>query len=261
MTDDLAAHRSAWWGPLRQHGHDWKFDVRSHADLVPPSVAQASVPPVVDVRESDRSVDVRLHVLDPGRGAVRVVVSRLADERSSWTTVRARLVSGTRRDGWWLASVPFSRCTSDPGDRDVTAGVTDRVGNVQYVQIGSVEKLVLDHRGPGWRFSGFGYTDGDPQGPLVVSFDEPAFGITTASLVVTVAGEQVPAPWACTDPGGTAVDCAAGPVAKAQLDTGVRPSPSSSVRLLVNPEHVLDLRDASGNPAQPRSEAGWYVSS
>jgi hypothetical protein len=216
---------------------------------------------LVDLRADDRSVAVRLRVVDPGRGTAGVVVSRLNDERTDWTAVRARLVSGTRRDGWWLAALPFSRCTTDAGDRGVSVRLTDRIGNVRDAEIGTIDKLVGDHRGPGWRSSGFGNPDADPTGPLVVSFDEPAFGVTPDSLVATISGQPVQATWACTDPSGAGVDCATGPVRTAQLQTTVRPSPATTAGVLVNPEHNLDLRDALGNPAQPRSGGEWYVPS
>jgi hypothetical protein len=259
MSDALTAYRSAWWGPLRRHGQDWRFVVRSHSDLVPPALSRVVMPSTVDLRESDRSVDVRLHVVDPGRGTAGVVVSRLADERTHWTAVRARLVSGTRRDGWWLAALPFSRCTSNAGDREVAARLTDRLGNVQDVQVGILDKLVGDHRGPVWRTSGFGNHDAGPAGPLVVSFDESAFGVTPDSLVATISGHPVQAPWVCTDPNGAAVDCATGPVKTAELQTSVRPAPGTTAAVLVNPEHCLDLRDASGNPASPRGGGEYYV--
>lgn len=261
MVDAVTAYRSAWWGPLRQHGHDWKVSVRSRPDLVPPTVRRVSMPSAVDLRDKDRSVDVRLHVVDPGRGTAGVVVSRLNDERTDWTQVPARLVSGTRRDGWWLATLPFSRCTADAGDRDVSVRLTDRIGNVREVEVGTINKLVGDHRGPGWRVSGFGNADADPTGPLVVSFDEPAFGVTSNSLVATISGQPVQASWACADPSGAAVDCVSGPVGTAQLQTTVRPSPTTTAGVLVNPDHNLDLRDALGNPARPRSGGEWYVPS
>jgi hypothetical protein len=217
------------------------------------------MPKVVDLRDSDRSVEVRLHVVDSGRGTAAVVVSRLNDERRDWTSVQARLVSGTRRDGWWLAALPFSRCTTNAGDRDVSVRLTDRIGNVRYAEIGTIDKLVGDHRGPNAGPSGFGLFDAGPAGPLVVTFDEPAFGVTPDSLVPTISGQPVQASWACTDPGGVAVDCVTGPVGTAQLQTSVRPAPATTAGILVNPEHHLDLRDAQGNPAPPRTGGEWYV--
>jgi hypothetical protein len=259
MSDVLTEYRSAWWGPLRRHGHDWKFVVLSHSDVVPPVVRRVLMPSAVDLRQSDRSVNVRLHVTDSGRGTADVVVSRLADERTHWTPVQARLVSGTRRDGWWLARLPFSRCTSTAGDRDISVQLTDRIGNVRDAQIGSIDGLVGDHVGPDITASGFGNHDSDPGGPLVVSFDEPAFGVTPSSLVATISGQPVQGSWACVDPNGVPVDCVTGPVKTAQLQTGIRPSAATTAGILVNPEHNLDLRDALGNPAPPRSGGEWFV--
>jgi hypothetical protein len=53
--------------------------------------------------------------------------------------------------------------------------------------------------------------------------------------------------WSCTDAAGGAVDCVAGPVRTATV-TLTEPHLRTSVySTVLNPEHVLDVRDLAGN--------------
>jgi hypothetical protein len=260
MADADLQSRSAWWQPLRDHGHDWRFVVRSHPDVTPPVLWRVVAPTTVDLRESDRAVEVRLHVVDAGRGTKQVSVFRLADARTHWARVPARLVSGTRRDGWWSAGLQFARCTTNPGDPEVTAIATDRLDNASDVlPVVSLEKVVADHRGPQPAVSGFGVHDAGPAGPLEVTFDEAAYGVSAESLALSHEGVRVEGSWTCWGGEAQPVDCVTGPVLRARFLTPSSPQPATSYSLETNPEHVLDLRDALGNPAAPRTSVSWFV--
>ena len=215
-------------------------------------------PPSVDVVDADQTVTVRLHVVDARTGTRTVDVRRLNDAGTSWSGVRARLAAGTRRDGWWVAHLPFSRCTTRADGYEVVATVTDRVGNTSTATVATVEAVAGDHRGPLPGIHGFGLHE-EPAGPLVVTFDEPAFGVTDDSLVLVHEGARVGGTWTCRDPSSTPVDCATGPVLRAELVTSQQPVPSTTYALLVNPEHTLGLTDAVGNPATPRGSGAWFV--
>jgi hypothetical protein len=258
MYDADQAARVAWSRPLRDHGHDWRYVVRSRPDASAPSLHRVVAPTTLDVVDQDRTVRVRLHVVDAGTGTSTVHVARLDDARGSWAGVWARRTAGTRRDGWWVAHLPFSRCTTGAGEHEVVASVTDRVGNTSTVAVASFEAVVGDHRGPLPSVHGFGLHE-EPAGPLVVTFDEPAFGVTGDSLVLMHEGARVGGTWTCWDPNSTAVDCVAGPVLRAELVTSERPVPATIYDLVVNPEHTLDLTDALGNPSVPRDERKWFV--
>jgi len=258
MYDADQAGRVAWWGPLRDHGHDWRYVVRSRPDASAPSLRRVVAPTTLDVVDQDRSVRVRLHLVDAGTGTATVDVRRLNDARGAWSGVRARRTSGTRRDGWWVARLPFSRCTTGAGEHQVVAIMTDRVGNTATVTVASFEAVVGDHRGPLASVHGFGLHE-EPVGPLVVTFDEPAFGVTGDSLVLVHDGARVGGTWSCWDSTSTAVDCVAGPVRRAELVTSERPVPATIYALVVNPEHTLDLTDALGNPSTPREKRDWFV--
>lgn len=101
-------HDVSW---LDDHGMDARFEVYDGPDREAPNLAGISFRPgeVVDTGGGPVTVEIPMEVTDPGSGVDRVSVrvahptSRQGEERIYSST--ATLVSGTARDGTWLAKV------------------------------------------------------------------------------------------------------------------------------------------------------------
>jgi hypothetical protein len=61
----------------------------------------------------------------------------------------------------------------------------------------------------------------------------------------------VPGGWACSSASGAAVDCGSGPLRSATWTPAAPLTPGASYGVDFNPEHILDVRDPSGNPLDP----------
>src|SRR4029079_7592740 len=90
--------------------------------------------------------------------------------------------------------------------------------------------------------------------PLTVNFNEAVTGISTTSATVTTAdglGNPVAGTWACTDKSNAPTPCTTGHVRHANFTpTGGFSAYSAfnGFHLHLNPNHVLDITDFTGNP-------------
>jgi hypothetical protein len=240
---------------LRAHGLPSSFHVRARSDLDAPRLtSETSLPSAVDLHAGDVGVPVRLHVRDADSGTTRVLAwftTRGNSQRGGPSTVLRR-VSGTPQDGWWEGTVRLTHCQAFSDRWMLAANATDLRGLTrwpvfagQVIEVQGTDHTVeLIERGtPSWT---------DPT-RLRILFGEEMAGISPTSAVVQRHDFQpfrtvpVTAAWACADSSGSAVDCFTGPVRSATVTLDEPHVRTSAYGVLVNPEHVLDVRDLAGN--------------
>ena len=242
---------------LRAGGFPSTFSVRARSDLQAPRLTSETVlPSAVDLHDGDVSVPVRVHVRDAASGVATVsayFTTWGGSQRGGPTVVLSR-VSGTSHDGWWEGSVALTHCRAFSDRWMLGARATDVRGAVrqpvffdQVVEVRGTDHAVQLPIGGG----AVSWTD---PAQLRVTFPEDMVGISATSAllrrtdfvpvyrVVPVTGT-----WSCADAAGGAVDCVVGPVRTATV-TLTEPHLRTSVySTVLNPEHVLDVRDLAGN--------------
>jgi hypothetical protein len=246
---------------LRQVGAPTGVRVVGHVDTHRPQVGQPRIQPSepVDLRGGAQRFVVRVRIRDVGAGISRASFTFEGDDTSmehQGYDNRMRLVSGTRHDGIWKATVILPRCEGEaghwsgyvtafdyglPGDQASTRDVRVRNADIAppfVEQVGGVR----------------------PEGPVRIRFDEDVVGVTAENtLVFQGFADEADRPtqpvpiggaWVCANAAGAVVDCAAGPVRTAAF------TPSSPFvdlegtvhTVLLNPEGHLGLTDMTGNP-------------
>lgn len=248
LLSDRAGNRRAY-GRDSMAANDFTSRIRVQAltDTTPPVIEPLSAAPSsLDVRDSDAHVPLRLRATDTGAGVARVWV-RLHGPYGDTPVAAMTLVSGTPADGVWESDLVVPRCGTRSGTYLLTATAVDRAGA---------------RRDTGWVYPVVDVTARDNEAPaartlfggpalLPVAFSEDVTGISAASAAVSTGfgtrSVSVGGQWTCSDASGAAVDCQTGPVRRAQF----RPtSPLVPAPYIVelNPNHVLDIQDASANP-------------
>ena len=215
VTDAAGFLRVAWWGPLRDHGLPWYYDVRSMPDQRSPRVVTAGLArSAVDVRTGDGSVAVTVRATDRDSG-VSTVRAVLRDRSGSWRrSAVLSLRAGTRRDGIWRGALVLPRCQTVAGDYTLEIRVRDRAGQVRTRSgLGRLSVRAADHQAPGWTVS----QEFESSRNLAVAFTEPVTGLTQDTLSLRrLSGDPaaVPGAWQCRDDAGAPADCATGPGAR-----------------------------------------------
>jgi hypothetical protein len=228
--------------------------VRSHADLTEPRVITARPSTrLVDVSTQDGSIVLTVQAKDIGSGIQSVTSTVRGADGDDLAMTR---VAGTRHRGTWRLAVPLTHCGSRDRNWAVRFVLLDRSrlstatqGIVTFhVHNGDIVKPQAspgsDNRIP----------------PYVVSFNEDVAGVSDASAVVRVLPEKCcllppPSPpvagtWSCFTAADTPVDCVNGPLRTATWTPAEPLTPDATYWVEVNPEHVLDVTDLFGNPAE-----------
>lgn len=143
-------------------------------DLTAPDADQLSLSTdTVDVTEADRTVTVRVHVIDD-TGVTSVVVQPGPDTpwlANGW----ADLTSGDARDGWWEATVPFHRW-SRPSTYHPVVRLWDRVNHDAEYAPDDAAIEILDSD-PDYEL---------PQASLLAPTPTQAFDVTTTGKTIKV---------------------------------------------------------------------------
>jgi hypothetical protein len=209
-------------------------------------------------------------VLDARGGDARVTVSvRLKDRTSGIAGANLlrpgpfgpegqamRLVSGSKHDGLWLATVTVPRCGAVPGQLQLNMYAFDHVD--RSVSLGrdafGITVLAADTRDPE---AALDLTKAPAR--LGIRFAEAVTGLTPATAVVEATPSAGGAPypvrgrWTCGDAGGASTDCASGHVLAATFEIEAGQPKADGYSVVLNPEGTLGLTDLAGNA--PR----WYV--
>jgi hypothetical protein len=244
-VDELG--RYTFWShrALERRSLPASISVTSGTDLQPPSATFLRIDPQrLDVTDQDGRLRARVRVRDAMSG-VRSVTARLGpDDNGPPGEVALRRTSGSARDGIWRGTIRVHRC--QPYDVAATVRLTavDRAGQARRahsvrqglrVSVRWADALIWPPR---------------TQDGLSLHFPEDVVGMHAASAVLLVGDQQqvVPGTWTCQDAAGVAVDCIRGPVRRADLHVPDPASLPATRIILLNPEHVLDVRDLAGNP-------------
>jgi len=139
------------------------------------------------------------------------------------------------------------RCGTRSGTYLLMAVAVDRARARRYTGWvdPSVDVIARDNEAPTARAL---YTE-PPLLPM--AFSEDVTGVSAISAAVSVGfgtrSAAVTGEWTCSDASGAAVECETGTVRRAQFrPTG--PVVQDQYIVNLNPNQVLDIRDASGNP-------------
>lgn len=258
---------SEWWDfsgkQLRRAEVRHGFRVIGPRDSSQPRVTGYDVSPTqVDATTSNQTITPTVTATDIGAGVSRVTV-RMHPRNLYGISARAELhrTAGTPANGTWTGSLVFKPCktTAGPWVTDVT--VWDAAGNRRPTLHprdltaqgwpALVHVLGPDHTLPAVNFS-------SPDGVVAtVTFDDDVTGIDTDSAIIYRGPYQIsdtdwsdPGPpaegtWSCQDATATVTDCATGLVRTATF-TATKVGDWDT--LMLNPEHVLAVRDTAGNP-------------
>jgi hypothetical protein len=222
--------------------------VISHRDRMPPEVGSVTASASgIDLRSAARTVTIQARIRDAGSGVASASAAILRGVISEFQ-VPLHLVSGTRADGLWRGTWTATTCQVEAGTRTVRVRVRDRASNQGLPDVSSPTVAVIndDHLGPWIPTSELTGTS------ALMTFSEDVFGISPASALLRDPAADPGTPpvsgsWQCVDDAGAPVACEAGPVRTARFLPDA-PFPAHYLRLVINPEHVLDVTDAAGNP-------------
>jgi hypothetical protein len=251
--------QDAWGNPanygpkrLARIGADPSLRVTGVLDDRPPLVSDVTLTPTtVDVREQDATVTVELHATDDLAGVSGGQLRIASPVSGGPPPGTLRLVSGTRHDGVWQASATFSHCRAVTGTVVFEVAVWS-TGTSADVRLDDrpVQVTAGDTKGPGVTVLG------QPQqvaAPVRVAFDEQVTGISPDSAqLIAGNGATVAGAWTCHDATGGPTDCSGTATREAWFAPTATLFPGAAYRLVLNPEHVLDVRDLAGlPPSQP----------
>lgn len=241
---------------LRDNGFPDRLDIVARHDVTAPlPTLESELPEALDVRTTDASFPVRLHVVDAGSGAATVSVHLETPHGTNRApSTRLRLTDGTPADGHWEGSVRMSHCSAVSASYQLFVRVRDVRGGsaTPTFEDDSVAVTAGDHS----VLPAFGRVlTWQSPAALHVRFDEDVVGISPTSAVVrrteyrpSVTTTVVSGSWSCSDSAGQVTSCAAGPVRTATATLSDPPTKDADYQVLLNPEHVLDITDLAGNP-------------
>lgn len=247
---------------LAARGSPTGFHVTSGRDREPPVVNAVTVTPaVVDVTTRNQSVSVQVRARDAGSGVAGGIF--VFARSSSTISGHLRLIGGTVHDGTWRGTAVVDRCSAVTGKW--TSGSVN-VASIGRAPTGSATTRVeldpptvvttRDRDVP--TATVVGRTQ-PPGGPLRFAFDEAVTGVSAASAVLAPTGlgdtalrrqsqSPIAGTWQCHDTAGVTVDCLGTAIREAWFTPDTPLLSGADYQLLLNPEHVLDMRDLAGNP-------------
>jgi len=219
-------------------------------------------PDHVDVSTSAQDILSKVGAEDARSGVAGVTVTHYLrqDPYGFHTRTRLHRTAGTSQDGTWSGAAVLTPCGTTAGQWRTSVGVRDGSGNTTHL-----DPAALQSRGWPWATSVTGadhrlgevFASTQDRATVDVTFAEPVTGIDPSSAYVFAAPDRVsdfewsdPGPpvagtWACQDTAGAPTDCATGSVKRATYAvTGT----GSWDTLGLNPDHILSVRDLSGNP-------------
>ena len=164
-----------------------------------------------------------------------------------------KLSKGTRKSGVWTGTVRIPRCQTMAGSWTGVIGAANSSGEYISLQLtrrtgmpGSVRVKAQDHTAP------VSWVDQSSTAGLVIKFNESVHGLSTANSPIVLVGPTaepaIQGTWKCVTKGSVATSCDAGQVREATFVPAVPFQAGSRYRLMLNPEHRLDLQALSGNP-------------
>jgi hypothetical protein len=251
--DRVGARRVYGHKALRDKGFPSRIAIVARRDDDGPlPSAVSALPAELDVRQGDGRVPVRVRVTDArsGTAAVRAYVT---DGSHRSPSAVLRLVSGSAHDGIWEGDVVVPHCSSNTASyqlgvstRDVRGATRDRPVNERTMAVAAPDHAVA------LPIVGSVLSWADPA-RFLLTFAEDVVGVTPQSLEVrrsefrpVYRAVPVPATWECLDAAGGTVDCS-GPLRAVRLTLAEPHVVDSPYQVLVNPAHVLDVRDLAGN--------------
>jgi hypothetical protein len=231
--------------------------VRSRTDTAPPLVTAIDASPsAIDLRAGPATVAIELRLRDVASGVASAsawIERNLLPEFE----VPLTLVAGNRADGLWRGTWSATTCAVAAGLRKVQVVARDRAGNQLRSPVDDPSITVVndDHTPP--------FPNGDhvTATEVIVFFSEDVVNVTPRSLVLfDLDHNRRPKPpfaghWTCQTAAGTQVDCLTGPVRQVSFVPD-RPMTTFYHQLQINPEHVLDITDLSGNAARAETPVG-----
>ena len=265
LVVEVGDYRGRWrtYGTrkLRAIGAPSRVRVVGHVDDHRPQVGQPRIRPIgpVDLRTGSQRFVIRVRITDVGAGVSNAWLTFFGSDtrlNHQGYDPDMRLVSGTRRNGIWKATVTLPRCEAEAGRWFGYVTAFDYGTPGDQADTRTVRVLNADIAPP--------YAERvgrvRPEGPVSIRFDEDVAGVTTDNVLV-FRGIEDAADWptqptpisgssACRTAAGVAVDCSTGPVRTAQF------TPSSPFvdledtphTMVLNPEGHLGLTDMAGNP-------------
>lgn len=252
------AQRTGFW-IRRQVGTD-RLAIIQRVDTTAPVISDVSAAPrTIDLDQGPATITLRARIRDAQAPveAVGVVTKYLTLYRAAGLPLSSRrgpeprLVSGDRHDGVWEVSfegncrIPTSSFVVGGGGwsatnaADLLRRYNSRSNGITVTFTGTPTRNVAVRLDP--------VTAGSP---LTVRFSHAVLNLTQASgRFTTQDGTELPGAWTtCFDGQDAVVDCLDGPVRRATY-TPTGPVPAgTTVILRVNPDGVLDARDAQGVP-------------
>lgn len=248
LVDNVQNYTSYSYAKLGTLHFPRTLRVVSGSDGVKPTKrSYARTPGTLDVRKTNKSVDVTVRATDAKSGVSNVFVS-FAGPRGFGAVASMHRVSGTVKDGVWKGSARIVKCFSAPGKWKATVVVYDMAGNYRSYRAGTITVKAGDHGVPVAKTtSSIGVSD-----PILVRFNEDVNGIDTSSVTLReqtypTQGPPVSGTWTCQNASGGTANCLTGKVRKATF-TPSAPLNNNYYQVELNPNHSLKVTDLAGNP-------------
>jgi hypothetical protein len=221
------------------------FQVTSVTDETKPQLSGFKISPgEVDVRHHKVRVDLEVRARDAGVGVDHVFATITPPSGYSGAELALHLASGDAHDGIWRGHVTLTTCQRWLGLWRSIATTYDFSNNRSRL---FGPRLAV--RAPDNHLSEpHGHRDG-PYKPAVVRFPETVTGVSRSSaLVQTHVGGRVTGSWTCLTQAGVRTPCVREHVRRALFTPDQPWKPKKFYELILNPEHILELRDLAGNP-------------
>jgi hypothetical protein len=248
---------------LAGNGHVWSTErladlslehrvvIDALADRSAPTVNVSTSPPsTIEARGTPLAIPVRVRAADPESGLTTVAV-RLVGPHGRTPLSSLRLAEATRQDGTWAGDLVVPVCTPDEGPYLLQVTAVDRAGRRSRTTDGAntIQIEGADTTPPSSQH------DMSRPAPQPLDFSEDVTGVSSSSATVTTGfgarSAEVVGVWTCRDAAAAPVDCLAGPVRHAAFHP-TAPLVADAYVVVLDPAHVLDIRDAAGNPV-PRT--------
>jgi len=251
IQDKVSNFDTVRYGQLGLMGFPEDFTVTSHASRTPQILGVRRTPKVADARDGKATIHVAMHVKNVSKAgtiSLRYSSSRVYADVGS----ELKLVRGNRRNGTWAATVKMPACKAVAGVWNAsvwlsdfpTRGVTMQLNRRTGLPAG-ITLRARDHVVP---VAGIGAVTPTT---ATIHFNEPVHGVSTTSIHVSLSANPADVndgTWQCNNASGSIVSCLTGSVMTATFAASKTFSPGARYRVLINPEHILAVRDQSGNP-------------
>jgi len=235
---------------MRTAGFPHLVRVVGRSDTEAPAVRFLSIQPSkVDTTVDDQKLLVDVSATESTSGVEHVALRLRGSESNQvlnyWTGFAH--AGETALDGTWETLFWMPRCHAMSGVYDLLVRAVDAAGNSTDITVpAALEVTAADTSVSRPRM-----TTPSPPSRVQVSFPEDVTGLSTRSGLVTThsngTGPAEPGTWTCSGADGSAVDCEKDWLRSATFVPTEALSAGAAYGLVLNPEHVLDVRDRAGN--------------